>query len=208
MIAYITGEVLEVNEDSLIVLAGGLGYQVYVPFGCFAARPAAGEQISLYTYMQLSTQLKAEGITLFGFADKKQLQLFELLLGVGSVGAKTALAALNCCGYGELVAAIQTGNVNVLTRVPRLGKKSAERILLELRDKVMKLEPEYAAPARRPANDMAANVRRTAVLALTQLGYAEKAAGQYVEAVCKELPADAALEDIITAALKYAVRDI
>lgn len=207
MIAYITGEVLEVNEDGLIVLAGGLGYQVFAPLSCFREAPRAGETVGLYTYMQLSTQLKAEGVSLYGFEDKKQLALFNLLLGVGSVGAKTALAALNCCGYGGLVAAIRSGDVNTLMRVPRLGKKSAERILLELKDKVMKLEPDLAVQPVRPVNDMAANVRRTAALALTQLGYAEKLAKGYVDSVCEDLPEEAALEEIITAALQLAAKE-
>lgn len=211
MISCIQGEVWEVNDDNLIVLAGGLGYQVYVPLASFAALPSPGEAICLYTQLQLSSQPRAEALTLFGFEDKRSLQLFNLLLGVNSVGAKTALAALNTCGYAGLVNAIQTGNAQALLKIPGVGKKSAERILLELRDKVMRLEPELltSASAAAPAaiNSMAANVRRTAALALTQLGYSQAAAERYIEGVADGLPEDAALEDIITAALQLAAQE-
>lgn len=210
MIGCIQGEVWEVNEDNLIVLAGGLGYQVYVPLANFAVLPSLGQSICLYTQLQFSTQPRAEALTLFGFEDKQSLRLFNLLLGVSGVGAKTALAALNTCGYAGLVNAVQTGNAQALLKIPGVGKKAAERILLELRDKVMKLEPDLlpdsgAAPAA--VNSMAANVRRTAALALTQLGYSQTAAEHYVEGVADKLPEDAALEEIITAALQLAAQE-
>ena len=212
MISCIQGEVWEVNDDNLVVLAGGLGYQVYVPLACFAAQPSPGEAICLYTQLQLSTQPRGEALTLFGFEDKRSQQLFNLLLGVNSVGAKTALAALNTCGYAGLVNAIQTGNAQALLRIPGVGKKAAERILLELRDKVLKLEPDLMTEAAgqsaaQPVNNMAANVRRTAALALTQLGYSQAAAEQYVEGVMPNLPEEAALEEIITAALQLAAQE-
>lgn len=214
MIAYIQGEVLEVNEDNLIVLAGGLGYQVSAALARFNVLPRPGEQIALYTQLQVNPQPqpRAEALTLYGFEDKKSQQLFNLLLSVNGVGARTALAALNTCGYADLINAIQTANAQTLLRIPGVGKKAAERILLELRDKVLKMEPEIVAGAGSPAapaqvNSLAANVQRTAALALSQLGYAQAAAERYVAAVCPALSEDAALEDIITAALKLAAQE-
>ena len=207
MIAYLQGEVLETAEDSLVLLAGGVGYRVYVPLSLFAAVPAPGENISLYTYLQINTQPRAEALALFGFPAKRELALFELLLGVSSVGAKTALAALNSLGYGGIVSAVQSGSAAALTAIPGVGKKSAERILLELKDKIQKLEPAYIAPAAAPAaNDLAGNLRRTAALALTQLGYTQAAAQQYVDLAAQNMPEDAALEELITAALQTAAR--
>ena len=207
MIAYLKGEVLDVAEDSLVLLCGGVGYLVYVPLNRLSALPAPGEELALYTYLQVNNQPGAQGLSLFGFAEKRELQLFNLLTGVSSIGAKTAMAALNSIGYAELVGAVQAGNLQTLTRIPGVGKKSAERILLELKDKIMKLEPQYA-PAAEPApvNDLSGNLRRTAALALSQLGYSQGEAAGYVEAVCNNLPQDAALEDIITAALQFAAR--
>ena len=214
MIAYIQGEVLAVNDDNLIILAGGLGYQVSVALACFAVLPQPGEQIALYTQLQVNPQPqpRAEALTLYGFEDKKSQQLFNLLLSVSGVGARTALAALNTCGYAELVNAIQTANAQALLRSGGVGKKAAERILLELRDKVMKIEPDILGvnagmPAPAAVNSLAANVQRTAALALSQLGYAQAAAERYVAAVCPELGEGAALEDIITAALKLAAQE-
>jgi Holliday junction DNA helicase RuvA len=206
MIAYIKGEVLEVNDDNVIILAGGLGYQVFAPIAGFSVQPKPGEELALYTYMQLSTQLKAEGVTLFGFAEKRELRLFNMLLGVSGVGAKTALAALNNCGYAGIVSAVQMGDAKALMVIPGVGKKAAERILLELKDKIMKLEPEFIAPAPPPKNDLSANVKRTAVLALTQLGYPQATAQKYVDGVYEQLPEGAELEEIITAALQLAAR--
>lgn len=207
MIAYIQGEVLEAAADNVVLLAGGIGYRVYAPLGLFAAPPQPGDELALYTYLQINTQPRAEALALFGFPTQKELALFELLLGVSSVGAKTALAALNALGYSGIVSAVQTGNAQTLTGIPGVGKKSAERILLELKDKIMKLEPAYLAPDVPPAaNDLAGNLRRTAALALVQLGYPQAAAQKYVDEAAHTLPEDAALEDMITAALQMAAR--
>lgn len=208
MIAYLTGTVIDVAEDSIVLLCGGVGYLVFVPLNRLADLPAVGDDLALYTYMQLTNQPGTQGISLFGFVEKRELKLFNLLTGVSSIGAKTALAALNSLSYAELVGAVQMGNVQTLMRIPGVGKKSAERILLELKDKIMKLEPEYApAAAVTPAvNNLADNLRKTAAMALTQLGYAQNTAAAYVDAVCADMPDDAALEDIITAALQLAAR--
>lgn len=208
MIAYLTGTVIDVAEDSIVLLCGGVGYLVFVPLNRLADLPAVGDDLALYTYMQLTNQPGTQGISLFGFVEKRELKLFNLLTGVSSIGAKTALAALNSLSYAELVGAVQMGNVQTLMRIPGVGKKSAERILLELKDKIMKLEPEYApAAAVTPAvNNLADNLRKTAAMALTQLGYAQNTAAGYVDAVCADMPDDAALEDIITAALQLAAR--
>lgn len=214
MIAYIQGEVLEVSDDNLIVLAGGLGYQIAAALARFSVMPRPGDQIALYTQLQVNPQPqpRAEALTLYGFEDKKSQQLFNLLLSVNGIGARTALAALNTCGYAELVRAVQTADARALLRIPGVGKKAAERILLELRDKLLKLEPDMlaaggGAAAQQPANSLAANVQRTAALALTQLGYAQAAAERYVASVCPELGEDAELEEIITAALKLAAQE-
>lgn len=208
MIAYLSGTVLDVAEDSLILVCGGVGYQVYVAQNRLSQMPAPGDELELYTYMHIAGQMGTQSVALFGFAEKRELQLFNLLNSVSGIGAKTALAMLNTIGYAELAGAIQMGNAKVLTRAPGVGPKAAERVLLELKDKIMKLEPEYAPVAATPAptNSLADNLRRTATLALSQLGYSQAAAADYVEAVCVDLPDDAALEDIITAALQLAAR--
>lgn len=214
MIAYIEGEILAVAEDSLIVLAGGLGYQIAVALACFTQPPAPGGQIALYTQLQFNPQPQrgADALTLYGFEEPKSQQLFNLLLSVNGVGARTALAALNTCGYAGLINAIQMGDKQSLLRIPGVGKKAAERILLELRDKIGKLEPNMPPAAGAPqqplaANSLTANVQRTAVLALTQLGYAQQTAEHYVAAAAPDLGADAALEEIITAALRLAAQE-
>lgn len=207
MIAYLSGTVLDVSEDSLILVCGGVGYQVYAALNRLPVMPAVGDNLELYTYMHISGQMNVQSVSLFGFAEKRELQLFNLLNSVSGIGAKTALAVLNTLGYAEVVGAIQMGNAKTLTATPGVGPKAAERILLELKDKIMKLEPEYApVAAAAPVNSLADNLKRTAAMALTQLGYAQAEAAAYVDTVYAELAEDAALEDIITAALKLAAR--
>lgn len=208
MIAYLSGTVLDVAEDSLILLCGGVGYQVYVAINRLAQPPAVGDELALYTYMHITGQMNTMSVTLFGFAEKRELQLFNLINSVNGIGAKTALSLLNYVGYAELVGAIQTGNVKAITAAPGVGKKAADRVLLELGDKIMKLEPEYAPVSAAPSvgNTMQDNLKRTATAALCQLGYSQNEASGYVDAVLTSLPEDAALEDIITAALKLAAR--
>lgn len=208
MIAYLSGTVLDVADDSLILVCGGVGYQVFVAQNRLNTVPQPGDELELYTYMHIAGQMGTQSVALFGFAEKRELQLFNLLNSVSGIGAKTALAMLNTIGYAELVGAVQMGNAKALTAAPGVGPKAAERVLLELKDKIMKLEPEYAPQTAAPAkvNTMADNLRRTATLALSQLGYSQTVAAEYVEAVCADLPEDAALEDIITTALQLAAR--
>lgn len=205
MIAYLSGTVLDVSEDSLILVCGGVGYQVYAALSRLPAVPAPGDELALYTYMHISGQMGVQSVALFGFAQKREMQLFNLLNGVSGIGAKTALAVLNTLSYAEVVGAIQMGNAKALTATPGVGPKAAERILLELKDKIMKLEPEYAPMAEvAPVNSMADNLKRTATMALSQLGYSQADAAGYVDAAYAEMAEDAALEEIITAALKLA----
>lgn len=207
MIAYLEGTVIDVEEESLVLLVGGVGYQVYVPMGCLAELPREGDELALYTYMHISGQMNGTSLSLFGFPEKRELRLFNLLNSVSGIGAKTALAALNSVSYAELVGAVQMGNVQTIMSIPGVGKKSAERILLELKDKIMKLEPEYAPVAvKTQANSLLDNLKRTAISALSQLGFSQSDAAGYVEAVLTDMEEDAALEDIITEALKLAAK--
>lgn len=203
MIAYIKGEIMEVFEDRVVILNNGIGYEVFAPVLAFDSKPVAGESFELFTYLAV----KEDSLTLFGFENKAQLELFNLLLSVNGVGAKTALAIENTLGYNEITHAIIFGNVQTLMKVSGIGKKSAERILLELKDKVMKIAPAAKDEPQKPAvNDIETNIRNTAISALTSLGYNGTLAKQYVERACDSLPETAGVEEIITAALKIAAR--
>ena len=204
MIALIKGEVFEIGEDNFIILAGGVGYRVYTPINCYVALPEIGEEILLYTHYHL----REDDASLYGFASKKELALFELLINVNGVGTKTALVMLNTMTYDQLLQSMQTGSINNLTKVPGIGKKTAERILLEMKDKIGKLEPAQVFAEENPAKEVAQeynfNDKSTAVTALVQLGYNNLQATKFVDEAAAVLAEDATIEQLITAALKIA----
>lgn len=130
MIAFVRGRVVERSDASVVVDVQGLGHRVHVPGGTVV--PAPGSEVTLHT----SLQVREDSMTLYGFADREALRLFELLLTSSGVGPRLALAALTVLQPVTLATAIADGDVGVLTSVPGIGKKVAERIVLELRDRV------------------------------------------------------------------------
>ena len=206
MIALIKGEVFEIEEDNIIILAGGVGYRVYTPLKIYNTLPKIGEEIILYTHYHL----REDAALLYGFESKKELALFELLININGVGAKTALIMMNTLSYDRLLQSMRTGSIADLTKVPKIGKKTAERILLEMKDKIGNLEPVAAAAAEEiTAENNSAfdfNDKSTAVTALVQLGYSAALATKYVDTAAAALAEDAAIEQLITAALQAAAK--
>ncbi|MDD2568484.1 MAG: Holliday junction branch migration protein RuvA [Clostridia bacterium] len=200
MIAFVRGIVWDIREDSLIIDVNGVGYKVYVPIAAFDDMPIKGEEITLHTYMQL----REDSCTLFGFEDTEQLYVFNLLLGVNGVGAKVALAVLNTLTPTDVIFAVQVNNIDVFKSVSGIGKKIAERIVMELKDKCGK--------AKIPAQNIHINETQAvgnhdqAVTALTRLGYNSSDAAKMVQMAMHELPQNTALETIITTALRLAAK--
>lgn len=144
MIAHLTGTVTAVRPTSAVLDVGGLGLEVQC-----TARALSGLRPGESGHVETSLQVRQEVFTLFGFVDPVEREAFEMLLGVNSVGPKLALAILSLLEPAALVAAIRAEDVHALTKVPGVGKKSAERILVELKDKVIRLgiEPTPGSPA-------------------------------------------------------------
>lgn len=206
MIALIKGEIFDIEEDSFVILAGGVGYRVYTPLAAYETLPAVGDEIILHTHYHL----RENDVSLFGFADKKELALFELLINVNGVGAKTALVMLNTLSYDQLLQSMQTGSISNLVKIPGIGKKTAERILLEMKDKLDKLVPaqvfqdDAAESAGAAGKNFDFNDKSTAVTALVQLGYNAAQATKYVDKAAESLEDTATIEQLITAALQVA----
>lgn len=206
MIALIKGEIFDIEEDSFVILAGGVGYRVYTPLAAYETLPAVGDEIILHTHYHL----RENDVSLFGFADKKELALFELLINVNGVGAKTALVMLNTLSYDQLLQSMQTGSISNLVKIPGIGKKTAERILLEMKDKLDKLVPaqvfqdDAAESAGAAGKNSDFNDKSTAVTALVQLGYNAAQATKYVDKAAESLEDTATIEQLITAALQVA----
>ena len=131
MIAFIRGKIFAVNEDSLIIEQGGLGFTVLAPLKSMNPRPVIGQEIMLHTHLQV----REDNWQLFGFAAEEQLTLFRHLLAVSGIGAKTALAIVDNISAQTIMRALAEGNVDLFCQVPGVGKKTAQRLVVDLKDK-------------------------------------------------------------------------
>ena len=175
MISSVRGEVLSVGLDHVVVEVGGVGLAVQATPSTLATL-RRGEETRLFT----SLVVREDSLTLFGFADAEARELFGLLQTVSGIGPRLALAALAVLDPDKLRGALAEGNITVLTQVPGIGRKGAERLTLELRDKVLAAEPSGAAAGGGTA---ASAVRTEVVEALVGLGFAAKQAEQAVDKV-------------------------
>jgi Holliday junction DNA helicase RuvA len=189
MIAAVRGEVLEIELDHVVVEVGGAGLAVHATPATLA-RLRRGEQARLAT----SLVVREDSLTLFGFADTEERDLFTLLQTVSGVGPRLALATLAVLDPDALRRALADGDATALTRVPGIGRKGAERMVLELRDKVVAPAPAATAPA------VSGGPREQVVEALLGLGFPAKPAEQAVDAVLAE-QADADASTALRAAL-------
>ncbi|MEO8026840.1 MAG: Holliday junction branch migration protein RuvA [Bryobacteraceae bacterium] len=132
MIAHLRGILLEKHPNQAIVDAHGVGYDVAIPVSTFSSLPELGHEVKL----RIHTHVREDAIALFGFTTSEEKSLFEKLIGVSGIGPKLAITALSGLATAELINAIRTGDLAALVRIPGVGKKTAERIVLELRDKL------------------------------------------------------------------------
>jgi holliday junction DNA helicase RuvA len=188
MIGRIQGVLLEKHPPQILVDANGVGYDVEVPMSTFYNLPAIGERVTLLTHLVI----REDAHLLFGFATEAERRLFRQLLKIAGVGARTALAVLSGMSVAELSDAVISQDTGRLTKVPGIGKKTAERLLLELKDK-LGVESLAGTAVQRPT-PAASDVLR----ALVSLGYSEKEALGAV----KQLPENLTVADGIRQALK------
>lgn len=168
MYAFIEGQVCEKAGGTLVLLAGGVGYQLNCSMNTLQAAPAMGETMRCYTYLSV----REDAMELYGFATREERSLFLSLTGVSGVGAKTALGLLGAMPLRDLNLAILLGDVNALSRAPGIGKKTAQRIALELKDKVSQADVNAPdKPGAAPAVPEAADAVKDAMEALMALGY-------------------------------------
>ncbi len=167
MIAFLTGKARRKHPDSLIVDVAGVGYQVYIPLTTYSAIPDNDNEVSLHIH----THLREDALTLFGFSTEAEKEAFLLLLGVSGVGPRLALAILSALPVGDFAAAVMNGDEAKLVAIPGIGKKTAARMVLELRDKARQLAPSSAAQAHPGRGPSAAPEVDDALSALVNLGY-------------------------------------
>lgn len=188
MIGRITGLLAEKQPPHVLVDVNGVGYEIDVPMSTFYNLPANGERITLYTHLTI----REDAHLLYGFGTEAERQAFRQLLKVSGIGAKTALSVLSGMSVTDLANAIAAQETGRITKVPGIGKKTAERLLLELRDKFS------AAVATIPASGSAPSSETDILNALNALGYSDKEALWAV----KQLAGDTSVSDGIRQALK------
>lgn len=190
MIAGLHGVLEALGADSAVINVGGVAFRVYMPVSALSALGTMGEEVRVHTHLHV----KEDELSLYGFGSTDELQTFETLIGVSGLGPRLALAMLSALSVEQLTMAISTGATDVLTSIPGIGRKMAERVVLELRDKIG--AGLAAAPEVQVAQE---NVEVLAALA--SLGYSVAEASRAVATV----PADSSLsiEEKVRLALQY-----
>jgi len=175
MIAHLRGKLLAKHPNQVIVETGGVGYEVTISVPTFSGLPPVGSDVALHTY----TQVREDVLALYGFLHPAEKRLFEKLIMVSGIGPRLAITILSGMAADELAAAIRGNDLARLTRIPGVGKKTAERMVLELRDK---LPASVAAAAITPS---LSELENDVVSALENLGYQRAAAEKALQAAAK-----------------------
>ena len=201
MISYIRGTLAEKNEDSAVVEAHGVGYQIFVPVPVLSELPPLGESVKIYTYFSV----REDGMSLFGFLSRQDLAMFKQLIGVNGIGPKSALGILSALRPDVLRMAVASGDAKTISRAPGVGPKTAQRIILDLKDKIRPedvlaggLEESLAVPEEISGVGQAG---KEAVEALTALGYSTAEAAGAVKKV--KITEEMTAEDVLKGALRH-----
>jgi len=200
MIASLRGRLAGKEPNRIIVDVGGVGYDVAVPLSTYYTLGDAGSEVSL----RVHTHVREDTLALYGFSTTLELQIFERLIGISGIGPKLALAVLSGIEVADLVRAVQLGDVGRLTAIPGIGRKTAERIGLELKDKLPKGLIEEAA-AGAGAGDRGGELRQDLLSALLNLGYHRPLAEKAVDAALART-ASPAFETVLKQALRELAR--
>jgi Holliday junction DNA helicase RuvA len=195
MIAYIKGLLTEKEPSRVVIEAAGVGYELFVPLSTYDRLPREGAEIKLFAYHSVREDDEA----LFGFFTRAERELFVNLTAVSGVGPKIALAILSGGGVGEIALAVASGNSKRLASIKGVGKKTAEKICIELKDKINAVEA--LASSGREVSGGKAPMLRDAILALSALGFSEETANKMVSKVVESDPKLKDVESVIRAAL-------
>jgi Holliday junction DNA helicase RuvA len=197
MIAHLTGLLFKKTTQSVILEAGGIGYEVFIPLSTFYSLPKEEERASLHVH----THVREDALVLFGFHSRLEKDLFTMLISVSGIGPKLAINILSGIGPQELLMAIASGDAVSLRAIPGVGKKTAERIALELKDRAARMIGDQQLPLSQPTETGETLLFDDAISALTNLGYPPKSAKQAIEKVRSSLR-EMSLEGLIKEALK------
>jgi holliday junction DNA helicase RuvA len=196
MIGHLRGTVFEKNPNEIIVEAAGVGYEVVIPISTYTVLPNTGAPVSL----RIHTHVREDALTLFGFATAEEKAVFERLISVSGIGPKLAITVLSGLATSDLITAIRNGDVPRLVRIPGVGKKTAERMVLELKDKLAGMEAAGQGDGAVAAGPVLSALERDVLSALQNLGCSRPAAEEAVRKV-KERGAPEEFEPFFRAAM-------
>ena len=179
MIAHLVGTLLEKHVQRLVVDVGGVGYDVQVPLSTFYAVGEPGARVTL----RIHTHVREDALQLFGFVTALELSLFQRLIAVSGIGPKVALAVLSGIEPNDLIRAVKGSDIARLTRIPGVGKKTSERIVVELKDRL----PQVEEPAASDTAGDAGEVRDNVLSALVNLGYQRASVEKVVDTVLRKI---------------------
>jgi Holliday junction DNA helicase RuvA len=201
MIALLTGRLAAKAPSAVTLDVQGVGYQVFIPLSTFYALPGVDESVSL----NIHTHLREDAIQLYGFLTGVEKESFLLLTAVSGIGPKLALSVLSTLPVTDLLSAIQADDIDKIATVPGIGKKSASRIVLELKEKAARIHPAAGPASPRPggAND---SLHDDALSALVNLGYRPADVKDMLKRIFKGVPPPVLLQDVIRDALKELAR--
>lgn len=200
MIQYIRGELAALEEDRIIVDVGGIGYGIFMSVQSMSSLPPVGSEVRIYTYLNV----KEDAMQLFGFLTRDDLSVFKLLIGVSGIGPKGGQAVLSVLSPDDLRFAVLSNDVKAISAAPGIGKKTAEKVILELKDKLSLEDALDHAVSGQSDNHSVQNgggeVQSEAVQALVALGYGSTEALKAVKQI--EISEDTDVETVLKKALK------
>lgn len=198
MISYVRGPLIEIFEDSVVVEAGNIGMGIHVPSSVIGELPQKGKEVILYTYFQV----REDAMSLYGFLNRQDLTMFKLLIGVNGIGPKAALGILSVLKPDDLRLAIISGDVKAISRAPGVGAKTAQRVILDLKDRI---HIEDILPSglieMEGQSSLGGSVGTEAMEALAALGYSALEASKAVKKVT--ITEQMTVEDVLKASLKH-----
>lgn len=196
MITFLSGELLAVQPTRIVLGVNGVGYEIVISLSSFDRLPVRGERVTILTHLQL----KEDGMVLYGFLTEEERSLFRLLIGISGIGPKIAMSILSGISPGNFRLAVSQGNAPMLAAVPGIGKKKAERIIVELKDKVGAIEGAEGSREVSPESHILNDASR----ALISLGYTQSEAQKAVAAAMERAGKKCDVETLIREALKSA----
>lgn len=197
MIARLSGILIEKSVTQCVIDVHGAGYRVVVPLTTFYELPEIGRPVVIHVH----THVREDAINLYGFHAQEEKRVFQLMISVSGIGPKLAVNILSGIDAGELIRAVMEDDLKRLTGIPGVGKKTAERMILELKDKLAKLDREEL-PAGAVTAERGAQVKDDALSALVNLGYKGSAVKEIVDRIMRDAPEALSLDELLKRALR------